>query len=226
MADEIDVDIWADIVCPWCAIGCTQLLTAVEELRGELDVTVRFMPFELNPDMGPEGHEQIDLLAKAYEKSPAEVMRMRRDVEAAGEAAGFEMTYRGEGIEPVLMVWNTHDAHKLLRWALSVDSPAAQVRLAQALFRAQFQQRRNISDRDVLADIAAAEGFDRTAAAEALADEALSTAIRMEERRALENRINSVPTAVVAGKYILQGAAPPEKFRQALVQIAQMEAAA
>lgn len=226
MADTIDVDIWADIVCPWCAIGGTQLLQAVADLRGEVDVTVRFMPFELNPDIGAEGEEQIALLAKAYEKSPAEVLAMRRDVEVAGAAAGFAMSYQGEGVEPVLMVWNTHAAHKLLRWALATGSPAAQVRLAQALFAAHFQLRRNLSDRAVLLDIAAAEGFDREAAADALADEALSTAIRLEERRALDNGISSVPTAVVAGKYILQGAAPPEKFRQALVQIAQMEAAA
>lgn len=226
MADELQVDVWSDVVCPWCAIGCTQFLKAVEQLKGDVDVTIRFMPFELNPEMGPEGHNQVDLLAEAYGKTPAEVLKMRRDVEATGADIGFPMSYQGEGEEPVLMVWSTHDAHKLLRWALTVAEPEAHVGLKMALFRAYFQQRQNISDREVLLDVAEAEGFDRAAAEEALEDDALSTAVKLEERRALENRISSVPTFVVAGKYILQGAATPEEYSQALTKLASMEAAA
>ena len=226
MADELQVDIWSDVVCPWCAIGCTQFAQALEELAGELDVETRYMPFELNPEMGAEGHNQVDLLAKAYNKSPADVLQMRRNVEATGEEAGFSMRYSGEGEEPVLMVWNTHQAHMLLRWALTVDGSAAQTRLKQALFRAYFQQRLQISDRDVLLNIAEAEGFDRAAAAAALADEALSTAVKMEEHRGLENQITSVPTFVVNGKYILQGAAEPQRFKEALIKLASMEAMA
>ena len=78
----------------------------------------------------------------------------------------------------------------------------------------------------MLLDLAEAEGFDRAAASEALDDPALSEAVRMEEQRAAENQITSVPTMVVAGKYILQGAAPPEQYAQALVKIASMEAMA
>lgn len=226
MADELIVDVWSDVVCPWCAIGCTQFLQAVEELKGELDVEIRFMPFELNPDMPPGGHNQIDLLAKAYDRTPAQVLQMRRDVEATALEAGFLMAYTGEGDEPVLMVWNTHLAHCLLRWALTQDSWQRQVSLKMALFRAYFQQRRQISDVEVLLDIAEAEGFDRDAAAQALGDDALSVAVKMEERRGLENQIASVPTFVVAGKYILQGAAPPDNYKQALIKLAQMEAIA
>ncbi len=226
MADELQVDIWSDVVCPWCAIGCTQFLKAVEQLKGDVDVTIRFMPFELNPEMGPEGHNQVDLLAKAYNKQPAEVLAMRRNVEATGEDIGFPMTWQGEGEEPVLMVWNSHEAHKLLRWALTVDDWQAQVRLKMALFRAYFQLRQEISNRDVLLDIAEAEGFDRAAASAALDDEALSTAVKMEEQRALQSQISSVPTFVVAGKYILQGAATPEEYSGALIKLASMEAMA
>lgn len=228
MTDTITVDIWSDVVCPWCAIGVTQFLKAKEELAasGDLDVEIRFMPFELNPEMGPEGHNQVDLLSKAFNKTPADILKMRRDVEATGEDVGFPMNYLGEGDEPPMMVWSSHDAHKLLRWALTVDSPDAQVRLKVALFRAYFQQRLNISDHAVLLDIAEAEGFDREAASTALADDALSTAVKMEEKRALENQITAVPTSVVAGKYILSGAAPPEEYKQALIKIANMEAMA
>ncbi|GAA0275547.1 DsbA family oxidoreductase [Alteraurantiacibacter aestuarii] len=224
MSDKLTVDIWSDVVCPWCAIGCTQFEQAVADLAGDVDVEMRFMPFELNPQMGPEGHNQVDLLAKAYGKTPADVLQMRRNVEATGAEAGFPMAYSGEGEEPVLMVWNTHQAHMLLRWALTVANADAQVRLKKAMFRAYFQQRRNISDREVLLDIAAAEGFDREAAAAALDDEALSAAVKMEEQRGLQNQITSVPTFVVNGKYILQGAAPPDDYKQALYKLASMEA--
>lgn len=226
MADEIEIDIWSDVVCPWCAIGTAQILQAAEELKGEMDVTIRFMPFELNPGMGPEGENQIALLAKAYNKTPADILAMRRQVEATGEEAGFPMSYQGEGEEPALMVWNSRNAHKLLRWVLTVSDPATQVRVKTALFKAYFQQRQNISDPQLLGDIAAAEGLDREAAIAALEDPALEQAIEAEEQRALHNQITSVPTSVVAGKYILQGAAPPEQFKQALVKIASMEAMA
>lgn len=222
----MDVDVWSDVVCPWCAIGVMQFLEAADGLADELDLTIRFMPFELNPEMGAEGHNQIDLLTRTYDKSPAQVLAMRRDVEATGEAIGFPMAWQGEGDEPVLMVWNSHKAHMLLRWVLSVADPAAQRRVKIALFRAYFQQRQNISDATVLGDIAEAEGLDRMKALAALDDEALSTAIRMEEARAAENKIAAVPTFVVAGKYILQGAAEPERFARALLQLANMEAAA
>lgn len=226
MTDKLVVDIWSDVMCPWCAIGYAQFRKAVAELAGDVEVETRFMPFELNPDMPAEGRGQTALLAANYRKSVAEVETMRATVEAAAEAAGFPMDWRLDGPEPERWVWNTHDAHKLLRWALAVAGPAVQSELKQALFTAHFQQRLNVSDRAVLLDLAQAQGLDRAAAEEALADEALSIAVRMEEKRAAENGITSVPTYVVNGKYILQGSADPASYKSALIQLASMEAMA
>ncbi len=227
MSDELAVDIWSDVMCPWCAIGYSQFSRAVEELAGDVDVTVlRFMPFELNPAMPLEGRGQAELLAENYRKSAEEVAEMRRAMEDAAEKAGFSMAYAGEGEEPEQRVWNTHDAHKLLRWALTAGEPEAQARLKMAMFRAHFQQRRNMADRELLLNLAEAEGFDRAAAAEAMADDALSMAVKLEEKRGLENGISSVPTFVVNGKYILQGASDAESYKQALVKLASMEAMA
>ena len=226
MTDKLTVDIWSDVMCPWCAIGYTQFAQALEQLEGEIEVETRFMPFELNRDLGPEGKLQDKHLAEVYGRSPEEVAQMRSTLEAAADKAGFPMDYDGEGEPPPAMMWNTLEAHKLLRWALSVSGPEAQSRLKMALFRAHFQQRRNVSDRQVLLEIAEREGFDRQQAAEALDDEALTIAVKLEERRALENNITSVPTFVVNGRYILQGAAEPEHFRQALYKLASMEAQA
>jgi predicted DsbA family dithiol-disulfide isomerase len=118
------------------------------------------------------------------------------------------------------MMWNTFEAHKLLRWALAESGSEAQTRLKLALLKAHFQQRRNVSDREVLLDVAETEGFDRTKAAEALADEALAIATRVEEERGRRAGINSVPSFVVEGKYLIQGAREPEDYAQMLRQVA------
>jgi len=120
------------------------------------------------------------------------------------------------------MMWNTFDAHKLLRWALAVGGPEVQTRLKLALFKAHFQRRRNVSDRDMLLDIAAAEGLDRAAAAEALDDEALGIAVRLEEQRAREQGINSVPSFIFNGRYIVPGAQEPDVFAATLRRVAEL----
>src|SRR5690606_14434139 len=126
----------------------------------------------------------------------------------------------GDGEEPPAMMWNTFEAHKLLRWALAERGADAQARLKVALLEAHFQQRRNVSDRAVLLDIAEAQGFDRAKAAEALDDEALAIATRMEEQRGRQAGINSVPSFVVEGKYLIEGAREPADYAHMLRQVA------
>ena len=91
MTDRLVVDVWSDVTCPWCAIGFTQFSKAVEDLAGDVEVETRFMPFELNPDMAPAGRGQAELLAENYRKTAEEVDAMRATVEAAAEAAGFQI---------------------------------------------------------------------------------------------------------------------------------------
>jgi predicted DsbA family dithiol-disulfide isomerase len=119
-------------------------------------------------------------------------------------------------------MWNTFEAHKLLRWALAVHGPEAQNRLSDALFRAHFQQRRKIGTRDVLLAIAAEHGFDRAEAAAALDDDALAIATRVEEKRGLELGINSVPSFIVNGRYLITGAQEPEVYAATLRRVAEM----
>ena len=217
---KVSVDIWSDVMCPWCAIGSAQFAKAVAKLEGEIDVEARWMPFELNPDLPPEGKEQARHLAEVYGRSPEEVALMRAQMHATAERVGFPMEWTGEGEEPPAMMWNTFEAHKLLRWALAERGREAQSRLSEALFRAHFQQRRNVSDRGVLLDLAEAEDFDRAMAGEALDDEALAIATRMEEERGRQAGINSVPSFVVDGKYLIQGAREPDEYAHMLRQVA------
>ena len=209
---KVAVDIWSDVVCPWCAIGYTQFRKALDVLDGEVEVEVRFMPFELNPQMEPEGAEQTALLAERYGRSEAEVEAMRATIEEVGDKVGFSFDYDGEGDPPEPWVWNTFEAHKLLRWALTTQGLEAQAALKLALFRAHFQQRRKIGRREVLLDIAENLGFDRKAAQAALEDEALAIATRIEEKRGLEANINSVPSFVINGRYLIPGAHEPAAY--------------
>jgi predicted DsbA family dithiol-disulfide isomerase len=222
---QVDVQIWSDVMCPWCAIGYAQYARALEEIGGEVEVTTRWMPFELNPDLPPEGKDQHKHLAEVYSRSPEEVAAMRAQMQARADQAGFAMQWSGEGEEPSAWMWNTFEAHKLLRWALAVHGPEAQGRLSDALFRAHFQQRRKIGEREVLLDIAAEQGFDRAEAAAALDDEALAIATRVEEKRALEMGINSVPSFIVNGRYLIPGAQEPAVYAAALRKVAEMAGA-
>ena len=216
----LSVDIWSDVMCPWCAVGWTQFAKAIQDVGGEIEVTARFMPFELNPDLPPEGKDQQKHLAEVYRRSAEEVAAMRAQLHAAADRAGFPMAWEGEGEEPAAMMWNTFDAHKLLRWALAEAGPEAQQRLKVALLEAHFQKRRNVSDRAVLLDIAESVGLDCAKAAEALADEALAVAVRAEEQRGRQAGINSVPSFVAAGKYLVQGAREPADYANILRQVA------
>ena len=226
MMPKVSVDIWSDVMCPWCAVGYTQFAKAVEGLGDEIDVDVRWMPFELNPDLPPEGKLQDKHLAEVYGRSPEDIAAMRAQMQATAARAGFPMDYAGEGEAPPAMMWNTFEAHKLLRWALADSGPEAQTRLKLALLRAHFQQRRNVSDREVLLELAEAEGFNRARAAEALADDAPAVAVRAEEARGRQAGITSVPSFVVDGKYLIQGAREPEEYAGMLRQVAGLVQAA
>ena len=184
------------------------------------------MPFELNPDLPPEGKDQQQHLAEVYRRSPEEVAAMRAQMQQRAASAGFRDGMDGpKGLgaeEPAAWMWNTFEAHKLLRWALAVHGAEAQSRLSEALFRAHFQQRRRIGEREVLLDIAEEQGFDRAEAKAALAEEALAIATRMEEKRGLEMGINSVPSFIVNGRYLVPGAQEPEVYAATLRKVAEM----
>ncbi|APE28249.1 DsbA family oxidoreductase [Aurantiacibacter gangjinensis] len=221
----IVVDIWSDVMCPWCAVGYRRFMEGAKLAGDAVDVTVRWMPFELNPDMPAEGVERVPYLARKYDRTREQVEDMQAQMNAAGEEVGFPMEWQGEGEAPPAMMWNTFNAHVLLRWALATHGPAEQTALKEAMLSAHFQRRRKISDRDVLLELVENCGLDREAASAALDNENMQLAVRADEQRGREGGITAVPTFVVNHKYGLQGAQEPENFAAALRKIAEMEEA-
>jgi predicted DsbA family dithiol-disulfide isomerase len=220
VSQPLTIDIYSDVMCPWCLIGWGQLTKALGELEGEIAAQIRWRPFELNPDMPQAGEEQEAHLRRKYGRPAEEGARIRGQMKAIAESAGVSLSYEGEGEAPPAMMWNTRDCHKLLTFALEQAGPEAQTALKLALFRAHFNERRNLGDRAVLLDIAAANGLHREAAKAALDDPELEARVIAEEQQAWDYNITGVPAMIVDGRFLIPGAQSPEVYVNALRRVA------
>ena len=223
-AQQVKIDIWSDVMCPWCIIGYKQLQTGLATLKGEIAAEIRWHPFELNPDMPPEGEDSAAHIARKYGRSPAEAEAGRERMSSIAEAAGYSFRYTGEGDPPPARMRNSFLAHKLLTHTLAAHGPQAQTRLKLALFDAHFQQRRDVGDPVVLAEIYEALGLPRHEAEVAFADPVLGERVRAEEAQAWDMNISGVPAMLVNGKYLIPGAQDPETYANALRRVVAKEA--
>ena len=218
---RLTIDIYSDVMCPWCLIGYGQLTKALAELEGEIAAEIRWRPFELNPDMPSAGEEQEAHLQRKYRRSAEEGAAIRGQMKAIAEGAGVSLTFEGAGDPPPAMMWNTRDCHKLLAFALEQAGPSVQTALKLALFKAHFNQRANLSDRALLLDIAAECGLHREAAKAALDDPDLEARVLAEEAQAWDMNLSGVPAMIVEGKFLIPGAQAPEVYVNALRRVAE-----
>ena len=217
MPKTLHIDFVSDIVCPWCVVGLGGLEAALETLKAEgITAEVHFQPFELNPQMPPEGENIVEHIGRKYGSTPEQSAANRAMItERAAEAwPGFDMR-----MGPDSRIWNTFDAHRLLHWAGTVGA-AEQRALKAALFTAHFTEGRTMTDAGVLADAAAAAGLDRARAAEVLSGGLYAAEVRAAEALWVSRGINSVPAVVVEGKWLISGGQPAAVFEQALRQMA------
>lgn len=222
---KLSIDIYSDVMCPWCIIGYGQLQQALEQLDGEIEAEIRWRPFELNPDMAAEGEDRTEHIARKYGRTLDESKGVQSHMREVAEQARVSLDYEGdEEPAPPAMMWNTFDAHKLLTHTLDIYGAEKQMALKLALFRAHFNERRRIGERNVLLDIAEAEGLDRAAANAALTDETLAARVRAEERQAFDSNITGVPAMIVNGKFLIPGAQQPEVYVNALRRVAEKAA--
>ncbi len=223
---RLTIDIYSDVVCPWCLIGYGQLTKALEQLDGEIAAQIRWRPFELNPQMPPEGEDQEAHLQRKYRRSAEEGAALRGQMKAIAEGAGVSLSYEGEGEAPPAMMWNTRDCHKLLAFALEEAGPQVQTALKLALFKAHFNHRARLGDRDLLLDIAASVGLHRMAAKAALDDPDLEARVLAEEQQAWDLNISGVPAMIINGKFMIPGAQSPDVYVNALRRVAEKSRAA
>lgn len=226
MTDTLTIDIYSDVMCPWCLIGYGQLSKALEQLEGEIAAEIRWRPFELNPDMPTSGEPQEAHLQRKYGRSAAEGAQVRGQMKAIAESAGVSLAYEGDGQAPPAMMWNTRDCHKLLAFALEHAGPQVQTALKLALFGAHFNARANLGDHTVLLDIAASVGLHREAARAALDDADLEARVLAEDHQAWDLNISGVPAMIVNGKFLIPGAQAPDVYVNALRRVAQKAQAA
>ena len=214
-AKPLKIDFVSDIVCPWCAIGLSSLEIALGKLDGEVAAELHFQPFELHPDMGPEGAEVVPYLSKKYGMSAEQVERNQQAIAERGAAVGFEFRMERRG-----RTWNTFDAHRLLHWAGEEAGAAPQRALKHALLSAHFTDGENPGAREVLLRCAGRAGLDLQRAAEVIDGDEFAQAVREREQLYTQAGISSVPSVIVNDRYLIQGGQPPEVFEQSLREIA------
>jgi len=221
---KLTIDIWSDVMCPWCLVGWGNLRQALDRLDGEIAADIRWHAFELNPDMPAKGEERTAHIARKYGRTLEQSKEVQGQMRSAAQSAGVSLDYEGEEPAPDAMMWNTFEAHKLLTWAGETHGYERQTALELALFTAHFNQRRRIGERVVLLDIAEETGFDRAAAESALDSKEIARKTRAEERAAWDLNISGVPAMVLAGKFLIPGAQPPEAYVDALRRVAEKTA--
>lgn len=210
--NKLRIDFVSDISCPWCVIGLKSLEQALDKAADAVSAELHFHPFELNPQMAPEGEDIGEHLARKYGASEEQGAQTREMIRARGAELGFqfEMGKRSR-------IYNTFDAHRLLHWA---DMQGRQKQLKMALFSAYFTKGENPGSHDVLVRVAGEVGLDTAEASEVLVSGAYADEVREEEAFFQRQGISAVPAVIINQRHLISGGQPPEVFEQALRQIA------
>jgi predicted DsbA family dithiol-disulfide isomerase len=210
MSDQpLRIDIISDVMCPWCIIGYRQLAQALEDTNTPHEI--HWHPFELNPDMPAEGQNMREHVAEKYGSTPEETAQSRVQMKQLGDDLGFAFAFSDDK-----RMHNTFATHQLLHWAGEQDRKQD---LKMALFSAHFSHHRNLSDIEVLADVAGEIGLDREEALAVLADGRFANAVREQEKFWIQQGIRGVPAAVFNRKHLVTGAQGVENYTHILGQL-------
>jgi predicted DsbA family dithiol-disulfide isomerase len=212
MTRTMKIDFVSDISCPWCVIGLRGLEEALARIGNVIDAQIRFQPYELNPNIPPEGENLGELIRQKYGSDPEQSAAAREAIRARAANVGFEINYSDES-----RIYNTFDAHRLLHWA---EGDGRQAALKLALFEAYFTKGRSPADHDVLVAAAEKAGLDGEAAREVLTSGRYGEEVRAAEQLWRSRGINSVPAIVIDERYLISGGHPPEAFEEKLRSIA------
>ncbi|PZF86965.1 DsbA family oxidoreductase [Micromonospora deserti] len=210
----MEIEIYADVVCPWCYIGKRRLEQALASYDGE--VTVHYRPFQLDPSPVPRPRPLLDALADKF-GGPDQARQMATHVAGVAAGAGLKLDFDRA------VAANTFDAHRLISWASDQGRAAETV---DALYRAHFTDGIDVGSRDALAALAAEAGLDGAEARRFLDSDERVEQLTAELAAARQLGVTSVPTFVLAGKYAVTGAQEPETLLAALAEVDRRESAA
>jgi predicted DsbA family dithiol-disulfide isomerase len=207
----VKVDIWSDVVCPWCAIGRARFAAALADFPHRDEVQVRWHSFELNPQAPREYPEPLaEHLAAKYGVSVEDAHNMHRNMTEVAAADGLDFHFERA------RSGNTFDAHRLLHHALDTGGPQLQDRLKERLFRAYLTDGEPIGDQDTLVRVAEETGLDPDEARAVLECNRYADAVRADELQASRYGITGVPFFVIDEKYGVSGAQPATDLRKVL----------
>jgi len=213
MPVPLKIDFVSDVSCPWCIIGLKGVEAALGRIGDEVDAQIHFQPFELNPNMPPEGQNLAEHVAEKYGSTLQQFAERRAAIRERAAEFGFTIALPPEDGR----VYNTFDAHRLLHWA-ALEGRQRDLKLA--LFEAYFTHCLNPGDHEVLADAAAKAGLDRDAAMEVLTSGRYAADVRAAEREWQAQGISAVPAIIVNDRYLISGGQPAEVFEDAFRKIA------
>jgi predicted DsbA family dithiol-disulfide isomerase len=206
----IRLDIFSDPVCPWCYVGKANLDRALAA-HPDHPFKIQWHPFQLNPDMPPEGLAKRAYLEAKFGGKPR-VDALHERLREVARAADLDM----DPDRPVRMP-NTLNAHRLIHWAgiEGLQSP-----VVTALMRAYWAEGRDIGDTGTLAEIAGENGMDRASTLRLLHSDADADDIAARDRDARHKGVNAVPTFLIAQQYVVSGAQPTETWDKVIAEIA------
>ena len=203
------LDIFSDPVCPWCYLGKANLDRALEQ-HPEHPFVIEWHPFQLNPDMPPEGVDKRSYLLERFgSQQQLDTIHQRfRDI---AKQNGVQMDP-----DTPKRIPNTLNAHRVIHWA---GLEGRQSFAVAALMRAYWVEGRDIGNLAVLADIAAGIGMNRAVVERLLASDADLDTITSREAHARKRGVTAVPTFLIANTYVVSGAQPPEMWGKAIAEI-------
>ncbi|MEM7752343.1 MAG: DsbA family oxidoreductase [Pseudomonadota bacterium] len=207
----VKLDILSDPICPWCYIGKTHLDRALEQ-HPDHPFSIEWHPFQLNPDMPPEGMDRRAYLEAKF-GGPDGAKQVYGRIEDTAKAAGLSVDFSKIERTP-----NTLDAHRLIHWS---GLEGRQTATVTGLFKAYFENGQDIGDPGVLLDIAEGVGMDRAMTERLLAGDGDCDDIRARDAHARKRGVTGVPTFVIANTHVVAGAQPPELWANVLHELTQ-----
>lgn len=208
------IEIWSDVVCPFCYIGKRHLEQALEQLP-DIDVDIEWRSFELDPNAPVETELDIyDMLAKKYGRDRNWAKQMNDNMVQMATKAG--LNYNMDDVKPT----NSFNAHQLIHLAKEFDKQDA---MKEALLKAYFVEGKHIGDYDELTEIAASVGLEEEKVQEVLQQNAYSNQVMADVEKAHTLGVQGVPFFYINEKYGLSGAQPVSTFKEALIKISEEE---